>query len=213
METKNCKNCNNIKDLDKFYKNKARHDGVDVYCKICTKERRKARLQTDEGRQKHNEYAAKWREQNKEKNLEYHRRYRTKHADKLALKRKSAEGREYNKNYMRNKRKNPAFRLHCNVSRNVHHAMRRSGGSKRGEKTFDALPYTPQQLCEHLEAQFDENMTWNNYGSYWHIDHIYPQSMLPYDSYEHPNFLKCWNLSNLRPLEASANIAKGAKIQ
>jgi hypothetical protein len=176
------------------------------------KERRRARLQTDEGRRKHNEQCALWREQNKEKYLEFSRRYRTKHADKLAAKRKSPERREYNRQYMQTRRQDPSFKIHCNISRNVNFAMRRSGGSKRGKKTFNNLPYTPEQLCEHLEAQFDEHMTWDNYGSYWHIDHIYPQSKLPYDSYEHPNFLKCWALDNLRPLEATENMRKSNKI-
>jgi len=74
------------------------------------------------------------------------------------------------------------------------------------------LPYTQEQLKEHLENQFDSKMTWDNYGTYWHIDHIYPQSLLPYDSLEHPNFQKCWALENLRPLEAKANIKKGNKV-
>ena len=29
---------------------------------------------------------------------------------------------------------------------------------------------------------------------------------------EHPNFIKCWSLSNLRPLEASENMSKHDKI-
>ena len=55
-------------------------------------------------------------------------------------------------------------------------------------------------------------MSWENYGIYWQIDHIYPQSLLPYDSMDHPNFLKCWSLDNLRPLEATENIRKGNKL-
>ena len=74
------------------------------------------------------------------------------------------------------------------------------------------LPYTPQELREHLETQFDDKMSWDNYGTYWHVDHIFPQSKMPYDSFEHPNFQKAWALSNLQPLEAIENIKKGAKI-
>ena len=41
---------------------------------------------------------------------------------------------------------------------------------------------------------------------------IYPQSKLPYDSMTHPNFLKCWALENLQPLEAKENISKGNRL-
>lgn len=55
-------------------------------------------------------------------------------------------------------------------------------------------------------------MSWENHGIYWHIDHIYPQSLLPYESMEDDNFKKCWTLDNLRPLEKVANMKKGNKI-
>ena len=55
-------------------------------------------------------------------------------------------------------------------------------------------------------------MSWENYGSYWQINHIYPQSKLPYTSMEEENFKICWALSNLRPLEKITNIRKGNKI-
>ena len=30
---------------------------------------------------------------------------------------------------------------------------------------------TPEELMKHLESQFYDNMSWNNYGELWHIDH------------------------------------------
>jgi hypothetical protein len=63
-------------------------------------------------------------------------------------------------------------------------------------------------------------MTWNTHGIYnsktwddndvstwrWQIDHIIPQSILPYTSIEDNNFKKCWALENLRPYSAKQNI-------
>ena len=77
---------------------------------------------------------------------------------------------------------------------------------------FRSLPYTPQELREHLESQFEDWMSWENYGNgegKWNIDHITPQSKLLYDSLEHPNFLKCWALDNLQPICYFENIKKG----
>ena len=63
---------------------------------------------------------------------------------------------------------------------------------------------------KHLEDQFDQNMTWDNYGSYWQVDHIIPQSVFDYKSEQHLKW--CWSLENLRPLEAIENISKNDSI-
>ena len=72
------------------------------------------------------------------------------------------------------------------------------------------LPYTPKEARKHFEKQFDENMSWNNYGTYWHIDHIRPQASLPYSTAICDNFKACWSLSNLQPLSVRENVAKNS---
>jgi len=115
----------------------------------------------------------------------------------------------YKKEQIRRYRKDPKYRLAENVSRLVSDVLR---GNKGGKSVWEYLPYSRQQLRDHLEKQFDDNMSWNNYGTYWSLDHIYPQSRLPYDNMEHPNFIKCWSLSNLQPLKSTENSRKGNKI-
>jgi hypothetical protein len=117
---------------------------------------------------------------------------------------------EFKRNYARRK-ENKAWVLKRIVSSAICNTLKKRGISK-DNRTWKALSYTPQQLKEHLELQFDEKMNWDNYGSYWHIDHIYPQSLLPYESLEDDNFKKCWELNNLRPLEAIENIKKSNKL-
>ena len=46
----------------------------------------------------------------------------------------------------------------------------------------------------------------------WNIDHIIPQSRFSYDSLDHPDFLKCWALENLRPIEILENIRKSDTV-
>ena len=60
-----------------------------------------------------------------------------------------------------------------------------------------------------IENQFDGDMKWENYGSYWHIDHIKPCAM--FDLTDEKQCLECFNYSNLQPLRASENMKKGAK--
>ena len=103
----------------------------------------------------------------------------------------------------------PVYRIGRNVSNSIYQALKLRGKTKGGS-TFDHLPYTPEELAEHLEKQFDEHMTWDNQGTYWHIDHIRPHASFKYDSLDHPEFQECWALENLRPLKASENISKGS---
>jgi hypothetical protein len=96
--------------------------------------------------------------------------------------------------------------VHMNISRMMRRALNEE---KKSKPTFEALGYSLDELKAHLEGLFAEGMSWNNYGE-WHIDHIYPQSKLPYNSVEHPNFKECWKLDNLQPLWAKNNQRKGA---
>jgi hypothetical protein len=123
---------------------------------------------------------------------------------------KSPEFRAKRAAYVRRYRQeDPTRKLKSSINCLVRAALKKQGATKGG-KMFAHLDYTPRELYEHLEAQFDENMTWENYGSYWHLDHIIPQAALPYDSLKHPNFKKAWALDNLQPLEKSENIQKSS---
>jgi hypothetical protein len=131
---------------------------------------------------------------------------------------------EYQKEYLKNKRsKNPSFRLRCNISRLINTMIKSNNGSKAGKSIKDFLNYSIDRLKEHLEKQFESWMNWENYGAYnaktwndndsstwtWQLDHIIPQSNLPYSSMEDDNFNKCWALENLRPLSAKQNLLDG----
>lgn len=148
--------------------------------------------------------------------IEYYKKYYQDH---------KKEKTEYSKEYQKKRREEePEYKLRKNVSSIIYQALKRSNGSKQGESFMQYLPYTIEELKIHLEQQFEPWMSWSNYGTYnsknikiendqstwrWHVDHIIPQSKLLYHTMEHPNFLKCWSLDNLRPLEAIANIKKG----
>ncbi len=109
----------------------------------------------------------------------------------------------------------PPLRLRKWVSNGVRMALQAAGGSKRGRSVMDYLPYGVEELRTHLESLWEPWMDWSNWGicdpgrRTWQIDHVTPQAALPFDDFGHPNFLKCWSLSNLRPLESSLNLEKG----
>jgi len=83
---------------------------------------------------------------------------------------------------------------------------------------FDHLPYSSVELKVYIESLWEPWMNWSNHGRYnprrktWQIDHIIPQSKLPFSLFEDDNFQELWALKNLRPLETVANIKKGNKV-
>ena len=84
--TKYCCKCKETKPIALFNKNKARKDGVDTYCKSCHHSVRMERLKNNPiSRQKHNQSAAKYREDNKEKVKEKNRLYRINNPEKVKL--------------------------------------------------------------------------------------------------------------------------------
>ena len=114
--------------------------------------------------------------------------------------------------------KDPTKKIRHGVSVLVRHALQRKGTSKKGLSTFAFLPYTADQLKRHLESLWEPWMNWENYGGRadnpaktWQLDHIKPHSSFNYTSVSDPQFLECWALSNLRPLEKIENMKKGSK--
>jgi hypothetical protein len=73
------------------------------------------------------------------------------------------------------------------------------------KKTFDILGYTPSQLKTHLERQFIFGMSWSNYGTEWHIDHIKPVSHHVIKTMK--DAARCWSLKNLKPRYATNRCA------
>lgn len=65
-----------------------------------------------------------------------------------------------------------------------------------------------EQLLEHLESQFQDGMTWDNYGE-WHIDHIKPCAMFDFTKEEDQR--ECFHYTNLQPLWAEDNLRKSDK--
>lgn len=134
-------------------------------------------------RAKHKEQAKAYKEANKERI----RQYNIDNADKIKL---------YNKQrYEKNK-------LGKLVSNAINCSLK---GAKAGRHWEDLVPYTLEQLRQHIESQFIPPMSWDNYGTYWELDHIIPQNLFNFNSPEDKDFQVCWSLANLRPLEKSLN--------
>jgi hypothetical protein len=85
----------------------------------------------------------------------------------------------------------------------------KSNNIYKTNKTFEIVGCTPQQLKEHIQLQFKDNMSWENYGYYgWHIDHIIPLSSANTEK----ELYKLCHFTNLQPLWAEDNLKKSNKM-
>jgi len=144
----------------------------------------------------------KWAEQNKEHLNKYIKEYRENNVDKI---------RQIKRDYERNRKaRDPAYKLISNFRTAIYQVLKENNVEKN-RHYFDILKYTPEELISHLEKQFTDGMTWDNYGE-WHVDHRMPISSFNFESVDDDSFIKCWSLDNLQPMWGKENIVKGNNI-
>lgn len=81
----------------------------------------------------------------------------------------------------------------------------------KSDKTMNLVGCTPNELRDHLESQFKDGMTFDNYGrGGWHIDHIKPCTSFDLSDPEQQR--ECFHYTNLQPLWEKENLSKGSKI-
>jgi hypothetical protein len=112
------------------------------------------------------------------------------------------------KQRMRQMRKREASKPINRVISNVRKRLRDVMKGKRA--ALNVVGCTRKQLQGHLQSQFTKEMQWNNYGTYWHVDHIVPVSHFDLTNAEHVKLVH--HYTNLRPMEAVANRLRGNKI-
>lgn len=167
------------------------------YHKNPSKQReREKRYRNNIGEESYKNKITNWKNKNKDYLDKQYKEWKDKNIDSQ---------RKYHRDYQKYKRdNNPYFRLSCNVKGGIYNCLK---GRKNNKKWTTFVDFTLDQLIAHLEANFDKNMTWDNYGKYWHVDHIKPLSRFDLEI----EFKKAWDLNNLQPLEAIENIKKGNK--
>jgi len=155
-----------------------------------------------ETKKRKSENHKKWSEKNREHLFEYHKKWRTENVDKW---RKTK--RDYEKN---RKDSDPLYKLIANFRTAIWTVLKESNVDKYGHY-FDVLQYSPDELINHLETQFKDDMTWDNYGI-WHVDHKLPITSFDIEEMGDEEFMKCWSLDNLQPMWGEENIRKSNKI-
>ena len=95
---------------------------------------------------------------------------------------------------------------------NVIHAS--IGADLRGRKSRmhweEIVGWTIGDLTKYFKEKF--NFDIKDLTKKIHLDHIIPKSLYKFESYEDEEFKKCWNMRNLRPVEARTNLKKHNKL-
>jgi hypothetical protein len=173
---KKCIKCNIEKPLTEYHNHKKIKDGKQGKCKSCMKE------YNFTYRSSNQEYMKVYYEKNKEKIVK-----QTIERDK---KRREIDS---------------LFKLDRVVRVLIRDSFKRAlkGVYKKGKKTEQVLGCTMEEFIQHLQSQFVEEMTLENHGIVWEIDHIKKLS----SSKTEEDIVKLNHYTNLRPLFKTTEIA------
>lgn len=114
--------------------------------------------------------------------------------------------RKWRAEYQREKRRNSInFRIAGNLRRRFRDALR---GRQKWTSVLNMVGCSLGDFVKYIENDLSNGMTWNNYGKYWHIDHIKPCAAFDLSDPEQQKL--CFHYSNMRPLRASENVSKSS---
>jgi hypothetical protein len=200
MEKKQCGICNQNLPIEQYRKYTDRENSYAKTCKKCLNERDKTRKKNI--RQKRIEtFMVKCDQCNEFKALINFAKLKKFYKKKICLSCYPSFLREQKTEWCRNERKsNINYRLKKSLAARLRTVL------KKENHTMNYIGCNIQYLREWFEYNFTDDMNWDNYGSYWSIDHIIP--VCKFDLTNEDEKLKCWNWSNLMPVTIKYNSSK-----
>lgn len=117
-----------------------------------------------------------------------------------------------NPDKMKEKYKKHGQNINCRIRSSLNHRISgalKTSNNKKKNKTIEYLGCNIYFLQKWIEFQFQENMTWENYGQ-WHFDHVKPCSSYNFSEKEQIKECFCWK--NMQPLWKIDNLKKSNKI-
>ena len=208
-----CTKCGIEKDANEFVKRSALKSGFASRCRKCQVN---AVMEWNRANpKKRKEAYRKWRDTHKEHVKAAHRIWSATEKKKESDRRWRRENPE---KYLASINRAAAVRLSTlkgRLSLRAASAIRSSlrPGTKANRHWEELVDFTVDQLRMHLEKLFKPGMTWENYGTVWHIDHKIPIAAHNFENPFDLDFRLCWSITNLQPMEKLANISKSDKLE
>ena len=195
---KQCVKCETKRCIDKFrqYPN----NSYSTTCKKCLNEMDKLRKKNQ--RQKRlNNCVTICEKCNTEKKLYNFAKLKKNYKRKICLDCYPTFLKEQNAEWCKNERNtNMNYRIKKSLAARLRNVL------NKNDTTMNYIGCNIQYFREWLEYNFTEEMNWENYGSYWSIDHIIP--VCKFDLSNEDEKFKCWNWSNMMPVTVKYNSSK-----
>lgn len=173
----------------------------------------------DDASQQKREYNRKYYEANKARILAKNAEYRDMHKEEIEAQRKLYRERTRDHIARKNREYLPIKKLKIKERRLVDENFRISEVIRsKVHKLLRGLPTSYQALLglemdkfkDWITFQFESDMTWNNFGSVWQIDHVLPMSRFDLSAPDQRSI--CYGWTNLQPLRVYENRLKSNKI-
>ncbi len=216
-----CNKCKNNLPVTNFCKNSKTKDRLNPICRNCKKEINIL------NKDKNKEYYVKYYELNRDYLINKSKQWnqdnseKFKERNKIHSKTKYLENRqeilERNKKWKsenRNKvnlrqreylNENPDAKIASNLRNRLYNLLRQQNATKTSSALV-ILGCSVQECRKYLESQFKPEMSWENYGEVWEIDHIVPCNSFDLNKIEDQQ--KCFHYTNLQPLFKTTEIAE-----
>jgi len=189
MDTKTCTKCKLTKSEEAFsYRNQVKNKRCEQ-CKDCI-----------------NTYAKQYRKQNvvliqdnqktwyENRGKEWKRQYETAKKEHINL----------------HARERYQHDIDYRIKKVLRSRMHKIMHSTNEESTLNLLNVSVDYFKKWLEFQWTPEMSWENYGIYWDIDHVKPCSS--FDLKDEQQVRECFHWSNMQPLEKRKNYIKNNKV-
>jgi len=182
---KKCAKCNNDYDLIEFPKDLSKKDGHKSYCFPCN--RQVVNKSTTKRKEKRHNENIKNRDNISKYNKEYYKNNKE----------------LFQNNYKKYLNTNPIFKIIHNTRVIINKPLKQNLKHSSAE---ELLGCSLEEYTIYLENQFTPEMSWDNYGSYWDIDHI--KSCYSFNLSNLEEQKECFIFTNTRPLSKKENQIK-----
>jgi hypothetical protein len=193
-----CDKCEIKKSIDNYRKYSENSYGIT--CKKCLNEMDKLRKKNLR-RKKLETFLAKCEKCNEEKVLNEFAKLKKFYKKKICISCYPLFLREQKTEWCRNESKsNINYRLKKSLAARLRTVL------VKNESTMNYIGCNIQYLREWLEYNFTPEINWENYDSFWTIDHVIP--LCKFDLTVEDEIYKCWNWSNLNPVQKKTNVSQ-----
>lgn len=153
-----------------------------------------------------------WKAKNKDKVAAYNKEYKaenreeiSKYNSKYNIENRAAIQKRSTANTARLKQENPSFKMACTLRARIYQALKADKATKV-DHTLTLLGCPIDFFRKWLEYCFEDDMSFENHGEVWHVDHTVPCAKfnLTIESEQR----KCFHWSNMKPMYARENISK-----